>query len=410
MAAALRDGRELPPASVAAPDFAGLAWVTTAWHGEAVVYAGQGTRDHLPRRNRTTLPRPLKANGFCATRAGAGSPTAGTTSTLPARSAEGLAAGVEVSLPDPLAGFVLPAPPSGETLTAAVRASLALLDGLAPDRLIFPLLGAVYRAALGEAPGFIDLSLFLAGPHGVAKSELAALGEQHYGAGLDARHLPGNWSSTGNALEGMGFACKDAVLVIDDWAPQGSAADVQRLRREADRVFRGQGNRAGRQRMRADGSLRPARPPRGLIISTGEDVPPGQSLRGRLLVLEVSPGDVPLASLTPHQHAAAAGLYAQALAGFVRWLAPQYDSLSSSLPSERASLRDRALAESARGSPRTPGIVADLALGLGHLLDFALAIGAITPEQRAALALRGWRALLARIAHRGLVKRASCSS
>src|SRR5207249_9096558 len=82
---------------------------------------------------------------------------------------------IEVSLPDPLAGFSLPAPPEGEALAIAIRASLALLDGLAADSLVFPLLGAVYRAVLGEAPGAIDLSLHLAGPHGVGKSELAAL-------------------------------------------------------------------------------------------------------------------------------------------------------------------------------------------------------------------------------------------
>jgi hypothetical protein len=394
LAGALADGRELPPVQVPAADFDGMGWVTGAWHGEAVVYAGQGTRDHLRcalellsggRVRRTVYAHTgwrRVGEVWCYLHAGG------------AIGAGGPAAGVEADLPDALAGYALPHPPTGPGLTAAVRASLALLDGLAPDRIAFPLLGAIYRAALGEAPGPIDLSLHLAGPHGVGKSELAALGQQHHGAGLDARHLPGSWSSTGNALEGLAFACKDAVLVIDDWAPQGSAADVQRLRREADRVLRGQGNRAGRLRMRADGSLRPARPPRGLIVSTGEDVPPGQSLRGRLLVLEVSPGDVPLAHLTDHQRAAAAGLLAQALAGFVRWLAPRYGDLCGRLPGERAALRDRALAEAAPGSTRTPGIVADLAIGLNRFLDFARAVGAISPADRDALSRRGWQALL----------------
>jgi hypothetical protein len=392
-AGALADGRELPPVAVPAADFAGLAWVTTAWHGEAIVYAGLGTRDHLraaiellsPERTRRTVYAHTgwrKVGGeWCYLHGGGVIGTFGTV------------ADVEVFLPDPLAGFMLPEPPEGDALAAAVRASLALLEGLAPDRVVFPLLGAVYRAALGEAPGPIDLSLHLAGPHGAGKSELAALGQQHYGAALDARHLPGNWASTGNALEGMAFACKDALLTIDDWAPTGTTADVQRLRREAERVFRGQGNRAGRQRMRADGSLRPAKPPRGLVLSTGEDVPPGQSLRGRLLVLEVSPGDVPLTRLTPHQHAAAAGLPAQALAGFVRWLATHYGELCEQLPVRRAELRDRALAESAPGSARTPAIVADLALGLRLFLDFAVTAGALTRAERDGLARRGWQAL-----------------
>jgi hypothetical protein len=388
---ALADGTPLPRADVPADRFAWMRWPVEAWGPRAVVLAGAATADHtrvalqllsgdVPRRTvyGHTGWRKI-GDAWHYLHAGGAIGT------------DGPAAGIEVSLPDPLAGFALPAPPAGEDLAAAVRASLALLDGLAPDRLMVPLLGAVCRAALGEAPGPIDLSVHLAGPHGAGKSELAALAEQHYGAGLDARHLPGNWASTGNALEGLAFAGKDALLVIDDWAPTGTAADVQRLRREADRVFRGQGNRAGRQRMRADGSLRPSRPPRGLILSTGEDVPPGQSLRGRILVLEVSPGDVSLARLTPHQQAAAAGRFAAALAGFIRWLASQYGELRDRLPGERAALRDRTVAGT--GSPRTPGIVADLALGLEYYLAFAAEAGAITAAVRDDLARRCWVAL-----------------
>ncbi|HKI33594.1 MAG TPA: DUF3854 domain-containing protein [Gemmataceae bacterium] len=392
LAGALMDGRKLPPVQVTAADFAGLAWVTTAWHGEAVVYAGQGTRDHLraalellsPNRARRTVYlhtgwRKL-GDGWHYLHAGGAIGT------------DGPAAGVEVSLPDPLAGFLLPTPPEGEPLAAAVRASLGLLDGLTADRLIIPLLAAVYRAALGEAPGPIDFALHLAGPHGAGKSELAALAQQHFGAALDARHLPGGWSSTANALEGLAFAAKDALLTVDDYAPRGAPGDRQRLERDADRLLRAQGNQAGRGRMRADGSLRPPKPPRGLILSTGEDVPPGQSLRGRMLVLEVSPDDVPKPRLTPHQRATASGLYAQGLSGFVRWLASQYGELCARLPGERAALRDRA--QTGIGSARTPGIVADLALGLKVFLDFALATGAITQAEREALARRGWQALV----------------
>src|SRR5205814_2043611 len=94
---------------------------------------------------------------------------------------------------------------------------------------------------------------------------------------------------------------------------------------------------------------------------------------------------------TPHQRAAAEGQYARAMAGFVRWLAPQYAELCARLPAERSALRERAL--TGAGSSRTPGIVADLALGLNLFLDFALAAGAITPAEREALARRGWQAL-----------------
>ena len=194
---------------------------------------------------------------------------------VPSRAA-GAVPGVEVDLPNLLSGFELSVPHLEKDLATAARAVLRLLD-LAPDRIMFSLVAAAFRAPLGDC----DFSLHLTGPSGVFKSELAALSQQHFGAALDARHLPGNWSSTGNALEGIAFAAKDALLVVDDFAPTGSQGDVQRLHREADRVFRSQGNNAGRGRMNRDGSLRPVKPPRGLILSTGEDVPRGQSLRAR---------------------------------------------------------------------------------------------------------------------------------
>jgi hypothetical protein len=386
---ALADGTPLPRAEVSADRFPFMRWPAEVWGTRAVVLAGPATADHLraalqllsgdaPRRAfyghlgwRKVSDRWLYLHA-----GGAIGP-------------DGPVARVDVSLPDALAGFLLPPPPAGGDLVAAVRTSLALLD-LAPDRITFPLLASVYRAALGEAPGAIDFALHLAGPTGVGKSELAALCQQHYGAGLNARNLPSSWGSTGNALEGMAFAAKDALVVVDDYAPRGAAADRQRLEREADRLIRAQGNRTGRQRMRADGTLRPAKPPRGLFVSTGEDVPPGESLRGRLLVLDLSPGDVLLSGLTPHQHAAEAGRYAQALSGFIGRLARQYGDLSARLHARRAELRDRA---NSGGHARTPGIMADLALALQLFFDFALTIGAIDAGQREALACRGWEAL-----------------
>src|SRR5207302_3115731 len=177
---------------------------------------------------------------------------------------------VEVALPESLSHLELPPPPAGEELQAAVWASLGLLD-VAPAPIAFPLLASVYRAALGET----DFSLHLAGPSGAGKSELAALVQRHFGAGMDARNLPGSWSSTANALEALAFAAKDAVLVVDDFAPTGAAGDADRIQREADRILRAQGNASGRLRMRADESLRAVRAPLGLIVSTGEDVPRG---------------------------------------------------------------------------------------------------------------------------------------
>jgi hypothetical protein len=221
---------------------------------------------------------------------------------------------LSIDLPDALASFRLPELPSAEAVGGAVRASLDLSRGLAPDKVVLPLLMTAIRAVLPGA----DFSTHVCGRTGSFKTELAALLQQHFGAELHAKNLPANWSSTGNALEGIAFAAKDALLVVDDFAPAGNAADIIRYHREAERLFRAQGNRSGRQRLRPDGSLKPAKPPRGLVLSTGGDVPKGHSLRARLLVVEVERDDVDVARLTRCQQRAAAGLYAQAMAGYLQ--------------------------------------------------------------------------------------------
>jgi hypothetical protein len=251
-----------------------------------------------------------------------------------------------------------------------------------------PILGAVYRAVLGQA----DCSVHLVGRTGRGKSEAVALGQQHLGAGMDRLHLPGNWLSTGNSLESLAFLAKDAPLAIDDFKPGGSKADIDRLHQLADRVFRAQGNASGRGRCRADGSLRAPRPPRGLILSSGEDVPRGESLQARQYVIHVAQGQIDLPALTPYQQEAARGLYAAAMSAYLCWLAPRYEQVRADLGGERAALRDRALR--AGGHPRTPGIVADLAIGWQYVLNFATETGAINRVEHDEIAGAVWACLL----------------
>ncbi len=128
---------------------------------------------------------------------------------------------VEVSLPSDLERYLLPDPPYGTDLRNSIQASLRLLD-VAGEAAVFPLYCAVWRAPLAGC----DSGQHLVGPTGSGKSELAALAQQHYGVGLDSRHLPGNWSSTDNALESLAFTAKDALMVVDDFCPGGRQYDV----------------------------------------------------------------------------------------------------------------------------------------------------------------------------------------
>lgn len=180
-------------------------------------------------------------------------------------------------------------------------------------------------------------------------------------------------------------------MILDDFAPAGSSYDVQRWHKKADRVLRAKGNASGRGRLNANLTLRPDKPPRALILSTGEDVPRGQSLRARLLVLELAPGELRWEKLSACQRNAASGLYAAAVSGYVRWLAAHYGEIKAGLGEERAALREAA-AKTVQHR-RTPGIIADLALGLQYLLRFAHEAGAVSTAQAEKLWERGWQSL-----------------
>ncbi|MGQ9686827.1 MAG: hypothetical protein ACUVT2_11050 [Thiobacillaceae bacterium] len=381
---------DLPAVTVPAERFAALKWATEAWGNRAIVYAGQGNQDHM----RTAIQllsgdvprrvvyehlgwRHIEGRWLYLHAGGA-------------IDQSGAINGVTVEPAEALRRAVLPEPPQGEALRDAVRASLHLLD-VAPRRLTVPLLAACYRAPLAELLA-ADFSLFYAGATGVKKTSLTALAQAHYGAAFDDRNLPAGWEATGNSLERLAFIAKDAVLVIDDFAPKGTTSDVQRLYREADRVLRVQGNHSGRIRMRPDGGLRAAYTPRGLIMSSGEDVPAGQSLRARLFILEVTPDDVDLAALSRAQQDAANGLFAASMAGYVRWLAVHLDTLREALRTRKLALREEVRRED-WPHDRTPDMLANLALGWEQFLAYAAEAGAISAAERQRLWAAGVEAM-----------------
>jgi hypothetical protein len=291
----------------------------------------------------------------------------------------------------PLSGYALPDVPDVPDVRAAVRETLSLGD-LAPDKVMVPVLAAVYRAPLPLPP---DCAVWLYGRSGTLKTAITALAQQHYGPSMDAHGLPGNWTSTANALEAQAFTLDSALYVVDDYSPDATKTDAQRRAATADRLVRGSANHSGRGRLRPDGTQRPPKPPRAQVLTSAEDVPPGvESMRARAFVAEISPGDVSLPRLTTAQAAAAAGTFAVATAGYVQWLAGRYDAdrdLPRVLGAERTSLRDWARS---KGHPRYALNLGSLALGWRQFLNFAEEIGAITPAELDATWARVWEALV----------------
>lgn len=88
-------------------------------------------------------------------------------------------------------------------------------------------------------------------------------------------------------------------------------------------------------------------------MSTGEDIPEGHSIRARMMIVELSPGDVTATKLTAAQ--AARPSYSIAMADWIQWLAQS--NAKDMLTGMANDVRDRHIGV---GHSRTPPIVGDL--------------------------------------------------
>jgi hypothetical protein len=374
----LAGGAPLPDVIVPADTFGGMSWVAENYGARAIVTAGQGAQDHI-RAAIQYLSEDI-ADRSIYTHTGwrkiEGEWVYLTTSG--ALGASGLDESVEIELEGKLKHYSLPNLSPDYPNRDAVKASLKILE-VAPKRITIPMLSGIFRAPLEEALSN-DYTIFFAGQTGTFKSEVTALMLAHFGAGFNAKNLTAEWVSTANSIEKMAFRTKDAVNVIDDFFPGTSQIEANKMHATADRIIRGQGNKSGRARMNADGSLRETYVSRGLIVASGEDIPRGASLRARMYLIDMTKGDVNLGVLTQLQKMAADGIFASAMAGYIKWLAPKLDDLKLTAQRRKAELRDEVI-KAANAHSRTPEIVAGLLYGLEQFLEYAVHVGVYTSAQ-----------------------------
>lgn len=374
---------------IPAAQFPGMTWATEHLGAAATCYPGIGTKDHarfaiqlgsgdVPTRRVYTHTGWRKTDSGWVFLHGEG-----------AIGAEGYLDAVETQLSGALSRFVLPAPPSGDELKTAVQASLRLLE-LGPLTVTAPLFGATYLAPLcellgGDRPDFVP---WFHGPTGVFKSEAAALAQSHFG-GFSRQTLPASFTDTANAVERILFSAKDVLAVVDDYHPAHDRREEQTMATNASRLLRGVGNGSGRQRMRADTSLRPDLPPRALAIATGERVPSGHSTSARMFPVPLTKGDITPERLTAAQ--AEAHLYSPAMAAYVQRIAQRFTDLQASLKVRFEELRAAARSEA---HPRDAAQVAHLQLGLETALHFAVEAGALDDGRLEQVRADAWAALL----------------
>jgi DNA polymerase-1 len=284
---------------------------------------------------------------------------------------------VDVEVDDSrLQGYTLPEQP--EDVREAIEASLRFLE-LTDLRITGPLWAAMYLAPLGEIvePDFV---IFVYGKTGAMKSTITALALNHYGPGWDYNRMPANWNDTRTALEMKAFLVKDAPLVVDDYA-----RDVRLARshdRKAEYLIRNWANRTSRARRTSNLDAQKNFPPRGLVISSGEQLPSGQSIIGRSFPIEVVRDDLVENEAAMEQLNACQAerkRYAHAMTGYLLWLRDHWGDLKRDLPGAWQDLRDhRRFAQMTH--QRIPAVIAKLYVGFDQGMKFAVAQGALTAE------------------------------
>lgn len=362
--------------SVPAREFSGLAWAVEHLGARAIVEPGNTARDHV-RAAIQHLSEPESRTVYSHTgwrelggawvylHAGG------------ALGADGPVPGISVELPRELSRYSLPDPPDLARLRESVRRSLGLWE-IGPRRQTVPTLAAVWAAPLGEIVSN-DCIPWLNGSSGQRKSTWMVLLQNHFGDFLEEKHLPANFTSTGNATEMLLFAAKDALVTINDYCPQSDPKSAAVQAQTAVRLLRAVGNSQGRNRLTADGQLRGEKPPRCLAVVTAEEPPPGsQSSESRSLEIAWARDSLDLEALTRAQRDDRLYL-AGAFSGYVRFLAGRMDELKKTLPGW---VQDTARGFDA-GHGRVQQSAAKLFAGVEMFLAFALDLRAISQAEYA---------------------------
>ncbi len=381
------DGLPLPLVDVPAKAFFSTQgnWINDHWGARVFMYPGTAKKDNLracvqlysklagdiPRRTIYRFIGWKKIEGEWHYLTGSGAVNEG-----------GLVDGVQVDLGHGnMSRYNFPAPLVGDTLKQAADEMLLMLQ-VAPSRphIGAALFGAIVRAPLGECHP-IDFAIWMHGQTGSRKSALAAICQAVYGE-FTARSFPANWSDTANSIEAKSYQAKDAIYVVDDFKPSVNRVESEKNYAASERVIRGTGNGGGRDRLTPDARVQAAPFNRSMLMVTAEDLPRGQSLLGRLVVLEVGRDDVNNQTLTKLQHSVNAGSLAGLMAAYLQYLAPRMDELKRDFPKIVEQTRNSTIqAGFAASHSRAPDTYSNLIAGVETFLEFLEAAGCLSSEQ-----------------------------
>ena len=268
---------------------------------------------------------------------------------------------------------------------------LKLLPSTAPQKLIYAGLGLSFLTPLnallrdeGIEPCFI---LYFTGKTGTRKTTMAKLFLNFFGSFDNGTAPPAGFRDTPNAVEKK-FALTDSTLVLlDDRIPSTTPKVKAQMETMEQSVARQIGDRSGRARMNADGSLKPTyRPNCNLIITAEESFSNvGESAIARSISVELKPGDIELAALTEVQQKA--GELNECMSDYIQFIIQNWDNLQAKLKPLFLELRSTA---QSGGHGRLAECVAHLQIGVCSMCDWLISAGVLNEAQAAELKSRSW--------------------
>ena len=207
-----------------------------------------------------------------------------------------------------------------------ILTALMQLEIVPPDVLL-PLMALVFLSPLnsflrkaGHEPKFV---FTLIGRTGAKKSTLSALALSFFGM-FSESDLPMSFADTPNSILHAASHLDDVLTCVDDSHPS-TKQDVTNMNTIAEKLVRGYGDRAQRNRLTSEITVRKTRPPQGNVIMTAEFVPDiGESSLARLFIVELKPDSIDLGILQEIQDKARDGLLRRCMYAYLGWLRDRF--------------------------------------------------------------------------------------
>jgi hypothetical protein len=373
-------GRALPRVNVTASQFPSMNWVFKEWGNQAILEAGQNTKDLVRHAMQVQSKDAEKKTVFTHT---GWRKVGGIWVYLTASGAMG-ADDIFVKLPQTLDRYRLPLLPENEI--EAIRTSLSFLD-IGRHKVTFPLYGLLWLSPLttllNPTPNF---SGYCSGDTGTFKTTVSILMLSHFGNFSQISDLS-NFDDTANAIEKKAFCLKDTLLVLDDYHPSYRRQDAQQKEQLAQRLIREFSNRTGRDRLNPDTSDKGRYVPRGMLLITGEELVQLQSTLARIMVIEFLKEDINKGKLTELQ--SKADQLPHAMASYVLWVRENIEDIHKTFSARFKDLRDKASRHDTHR--KLPEQVAFLQFGLESMLSWVVDKGALNESQGKELSQEGWK-------------------